>query len=1039
MLYPFDIFEISNQLNGALSFINTYTRNTFPLFFSTQYLSPDSFHVDKASKFPANMGTSDTATRLGIAFFKAFEATANQGWKTLALNQTESFTNHFFLDNIYTQANQGRTTPLVRNHWLVIAYGTSQTEGDQNGNNPFNFGTFANHTFTSGVAQLPSDLKKIHKAFNGILHYQNLFSPLRSGTEYEIDYYVSQGFKIFANGTIQATAEPNGRVKLASTFSGSLICSYSRLNGITVSSGNASLTGESMVEAYPILFKCKEGSREYTNSSSNTFWGTYELFEKAFQHSGLSKYFHASQITKWNAAEFLISRQIDSYYFKKELADNPLRHPGSYVVQYAVNASGVNQTLSGFTISRDTSFAQNKYAKIVINANSNPTIFSRVELQNIVTQTQTDNNCSILVEVASTVDQVIEMKLSLSPDSSNNLQEYTAYWAIPGNSINQAKIFNLNAFLKFKDSSIWNVSKADKSITVSNASYAFIQDYIEGFVDTTVLSIIMFFTNDECTLTDINSAKIPNIRYWLSGNIRFRFKDNLNNYYYADIADTNGTWTTFSSSWQQLGVGDRQLVEIAFQNSRNSRANLRIFYIGDAPESIPIPALVYKASLVDRSQLAHTLWIGDYRPYNNPLDRKPYKPGVVPLLLSTLNNADSGFYGEQYYCAYQSAYILSKWDLKNEARLVVRFWNDAQESYRNQSDDKIKGLLHQVFIPYSPENIPYANPITRSQRIANFPIPFISQREVEIPTDSYSFGYFSWKGLDSNAQKASYNNRAMEDLARYFYQNQNDAVARKILTNYINFIYDYYQTNPTKTLTDLPPNTMPQSNSFDPYSASTEGIVCLFCNLSKLELEKTFWLIQNRFEYISNEYVTFGNMLGSWTKNQPTFTANSQAYAENFSFWHGKIIEFYSECLIYKNLIRTLSVGAIPTFPIFSDTFNSYSHFITEISEPEYPKVIQKYAEGNQQTILLSQNPVGKIIGMQYQNFDAVKVATLINFYNTVNSTSNGQFRFNLTKVNYDEFFGIWVFESVPSVETVLANALKGKFNVSFKIKQIEN
>lgn len=1037
MLYPFDIFEIATQLNGALTFINTYTRNTFPLFFSTQYLAPDSFHSEK-STIPANVGTSDTATKLGIAFFKAFEATANQGWMTLALNQTESFSNHFFLDNIYTQTNQGRATPLVRNNSLIVAYSTVQAEGNQIGNTPFNFGIFASHTFTSGIAQLPSDLSKVCKVFNGILHYQNLFSPLRSGTEYQIDYYVSQGFKIFANGTTQVTAEPNGRVKLASTFSGTLNCNYSRLNGNTITSGNTPLTGDSLIEAYPILFKCKDSFREYTNASSNSFWGAYEMFEKAFQHSGLSKYFHASQITKWNAVEYLVSKQTDSYYFKKELADNPLRHPGSYAVQYAVNSSGISQALPGFTISRETSFAQNKYAKVVINANSNPSIFSRVELQNIVTQTQTDNNVSILVEVASTVNQVVEMKLSMNPTSENFSQEYTAYWTIPGNSINQAKIFNLNAFLKFKDSSIWNISKYDKEITVSNATYAFIQDYVEG-VDTSILSIIMFLTTDECRLINVNSAKIPNIRYWLSGNIKFRFKDNLNNFYYVDIADTNGAWMTFSSTWQQLGVGERQLVEIAFQNSRNSRANLRIFYIGDAPESIPIPALVYKASLVDRSQLAHTLWIGDYRPYNNPLDRKPYKPGVVPLLLSTLNNADLGFYGEQYYCAYQSAYILAKWDLKNEARTVVRFWNDAQESYRNQSNDKIKGLLQQVFIPYSPENIPYVNPITSSQKVANFPIPFINQKDIQISTTSFNFGYFAWKGLDINSQKASYNNRAMEDLSRYFYQNQNDAVARKILTNYINFIYDYYQANPTKTITDLPENLAPQSNSFDPYAASMEGIVCLFCNLAKLELEKTFWLLQNRFDYISNEYVSFGNMLGSWTKNQSTFTANSQTYSKNFTFWHGKIIEFYSECLIYKNLIRTITSSSVPTFPNFSDTFNSYSHFITEITEAEYPKVIQKYAEGNQQTILLSQNPVGKIIGMQYQNFDAVKVSTLINFYNSVNSISDGKFRFNLNKVNYSDFAGIWIFESVPTIETVLANSSKGKFNVNFKIKQIEN
>lgn len=1039
-LYPFDTTKISNQLNGALNFINTYTRNTFPLFFSTQYLAPNAFHnvAGRLGYFPANMGTSEAASILGIAFFKAFEATGNQGWKTLGLNQTESYAGHFFLDNIFTQANLGINTPLVRNHWLVITYGTAQTEGGQNGNDPFNFGTFTNHTFTNGIAQLPSNLSKFYKAYNGILHYQNLFAPLRSGIEYPIDYYVRQGFKVFANGITQATAEPNGRVQLISNFSGTLGCIYTQLNNSLLTAGNAPLTGGNMAEPYPLFFKCKEGAREYSSCATDTIWWQYEMFDKAFQHSGLTKYANAREITKWNAIKFLINRQIDTYYIKKEASDNPLRYPGSYALQYAVDVNGNNQTLPGFTISRETAIAQKNYVKLVINANSNPNVFSGVELQNFVTQTQIDPLVSITLEAASTVPQILELKLSLSPDALNFSQEYKAYWFITGGSVNQSKTFNFKSFLKFTNFDVWNISKAENPVFVYNAAtFTFNQDIIQE-IDTTVVNISMPTTSDGGGLINANySNKIPNIIYSLSGNAQLRFKDNLNNFYYADISDTGGAWLVYSGSWQQFGVSARQLTEIAFQNSGTTQANLKLFYVGDAPEFLPSPAIVYKASVTDKSRLAHTLWIGNYRPNNNPLDKSPYQPGAIDFVLNTLNGAESGFYGRQYYMGYQSAYILDKWNLKNEAKNVIKLWNDSQESYRNQSIDKINGLLHQVFLPYSPENIPYLQKLTKSQNVVNFPIPFLNQKIQQVPTDSYKFNEFSWQGLDVNTSWSNYCNRAKEDLARYFYKNQNDSVARKILTNYLNFIYDYYQNNPTLTITDIPPNVSPQSNYFEPHSASIEGITCLFANLAGVELEKTFWLIQNRFSYIDNQFESNGAMAGSWTKNQQTFTANSITYKENFSFWHGKIVEFYSELLIYKDLIRVSETTTIPLFPNFSGLSNSFAHYITEITEATYPKITQKYAEGNQQTVLLTQNIVGKIIGMNFQNFDAVNVSTLINFYNGINKTSNGQFKFDLTKVNYSEFSGTWIFDVVPSIETVIANKNKGKFNISLKIKQI--
>jgi hypothetical protein len=888
------------------------------------------------------------------------------------------------------------------------------------------------------VAQLPSDLSKFYKAYSGELHYKNLFAPLRSGTQYAVDYYVRQGYKVSSNGSVTATTEPNGRVQLQSTFSGTLGCVYTRLNGSVLTSGNAVLTGLNMAEPYPLFFKCKEGAREYTSCATDTIWWAYELFDYAFKHTSLSKYSNAREITKWNGIKYLINRQVDTYYVKRETSDNPLRYPGSYALQYAVNASGVSQPLPGYTSSRETSGSQKDYIKLVINANTDPNVFSGVELQNFVTQTQVDPLVTITLECASTISQVLELKLSLSPDSMNFTQEYRGYWAITGGTINQSRTFDFKSFLKYPISNVWNLNKAETPLFVYNAaSLSYSQEIING-IDTAVCVLNMPTASDGGGLINANySNTIPPIIYCLSGSATIRFKDSSNNFYYADIGDTGGAWLTYSGSWALFGVSNRQLIEIVFQNTQSTLSVLKVFYVGDAPEFLPSPAIVFKASVTTKSRLAHTLWIGNYRPNNNPLDKKAYKPGVIDFVLNTLNGAESGFNGEQYYCGYQSAYILYKWGLVNEAKNVIKLWNDAQNSYRNQSFDRIDGFLHQVYLPYSPENIPYLQKLTRAQRTVNFPIPFLFTKVNQVPTDAYQFDSFSWQGLDPNTQWVNYNNRAMEDLARYIYKNPSDYLARKVLVTYINYCYIYYNQNPTKTITDLPPNTSPQSNYFEPHAAAIEGITFLFANLAGVEFDKTFWLIQNRFNYIDNQYQSTGTMAGSWTKNQPTFSANSLTYSENFSFWHGKIVEFYSECLLYQDKIGLVPTPNSFTFPNLPGVSNSFAHYITSIKEPKYPTVVQQYAEGTQQVVLLASNIVGKTITLKYENLNATNTATLINFYNQINKLNNGKFIFDTTRITYADFNGTWVFNSIPTIETVLANNTHGLFNVAIEIKQI--
>ena len=80
MTLPFDTTKIQNQLAAALTFINTYTRDTFPLFCSTKYLAPNAFHrvAGRDNYFDTQCGTSEAASILAVACLQA----------SIALNST---------------------------------------------------------------------------------------------------------------------------------------------------------------------------------------------------------------------------------------------------------------------------------------------------------------------------------------------------------------------------------------------------------------------------------------------------------------------------------------------------------------------------------------------------------------------------------------------------------------------------------------------------------------------------------------------------------------------------------------------------------------------------------------------------------------------------------------------------------------------------------------------------------------------------------------------------------------------------------------
>jgi hypothetical protein len=1034
MPYPFDESAINSQLTESLNFINTYTRNTFPLFASNLKLPTEQFHKSFGNQdkiYDHQISYAKTIVNLGVALFKAFEATGNIAYRTRALEVTEAYVNYLFIDNIFTQSNQGIDTPWLRNHWAILAYDFIQTEGSKNGEDPFNFGTSNTLYFTNGVRILNTNLIRFFKAFTGNTQYKNPFAALRDdGVEYPIQYFVDKfGYKVFPSGVRSLTNEERGTVRLVSDFTGNLTCIYATSNDSFMFSNTTAFSGSSLIEKNPIVFRTVEFGRVYTSAHTDVAWTAYWLFDYAFKHSALTKYSNAREITKWNALKFAIYSDFtnSSFYLKKELATNPLRHPGSAIIQTFRDESGNLRIPSGYSATRETFSPVLHYLKIVVNADNYSAAYSvsyaQLDVTNELLITAYNSAVDFSVEVASNIDQLLQVNLDVGQDlETPNI--FTFYWQILGNPIAQSRNKNLSAksFIRYSTTSIWNITLAKVPVIVGASAATQIKNVSVLDYDTAIASTEFYASNIFITLSNSRPAqKLPDVVYRLSGIIEMHLIDSANNTRIVNLGDTSDTWITYSGIWQELEDNYRTINQIKFK-SVSSYAKLDLFYVGEAPELLPIPGRIRKASITTVSELAHTLWVGDFRVNNNLLNTQKYAVGMVPYAIDSLTSSTSVTVSpkEQYYCSHQSALSIYSWKsdmtpsgvIPPELNAVINFLNDSQNNFNTQAIDGIKGFLIPTYHPYSLENYP-------------------------------NFETWQFQGLDSDTSHIKHNNQALEDLARYFLLNQKDSTARKIITEYIEFIANFYTLYPNKVINALQANDALDTNGFNPGMAAIEGIIALYANLAGIEIIKTYKLIKNRFDYIDSQYQATGNMAGSWTKDQPTFTTGGQLYSENFSSWQAKITEFYSELLLNKDKIRGVIVTSDNIFPYFLNfntgniEGNNFAHFITSIKEAEYPTSEQIYATGNKQTILLSSNITGKVITLKFNNLDKIKSAVIIDFYYQVNADNDGKFYFDNSQINYNDFEGVWVFEEPPKITTKISSNTLAVFDIELTIKQI--
>jgi hypothetical protein len=1072
MSLEIDISLLNSYLSGALTFINNYKRDSYPLIISTKSLLPNSFHAVEGRRnyFPGSKlvgcATSEAMTSFARACFYAWEATGNVAWKNLGLDVIQSFTDYFFIESIPS------TSQIWDSHWLCIAFGSTPTKGAQPTTtpptDPFNYGNFdTSVNFTNGIGTLGTGslLADVYKVYVGNLKFKNIYSPLiEGGTEYAIDYWVVNyslegvNYRVKPDGTRSQTTDAIGTIKLTTNFTGTAKVAWSDYSGGTLSAPISPRQGQGLIEPYPFWQACvKPDGRTILNTAFDTYWWGFDAFELAFKHTNINSWRNAANSFKFTAQQSMLIENL-SYYHKKEQTSYPFRYPGTQAFT-TNNGSNPAPTL---TASREFT-NNNQLGYLVLNmgspvANSYPTL----EFQNYIVQTQLTENVSIFVETSINVDTILEIKLSISQDLFDTSQEYIAYWKVTGNTVERNIDLTLNNFIRWGSSICWHPKIAEEPIFTysgngGSVTYRINQDFVfsDGtkplLIDVTLVKGAGFagFGLNNCNFSNFP----PSIRYEVEGNLKMRIKDSNDAYWYCTLP--SGDFVTFIGNWNQFTgtgtPGTGNIKEVVFEVDSGTARILCHYLVNDTNytlETIPISTTVYRASLVSKARTAHTLKIGTFRPQNNPLDKIPYVPGAVPFTRNTIRVPKSGggyetisdSWGQgMIYMGYLSPYHQYIWGNKLACDNQISMLTDSFTAYTNQSSSRLRGLPQQVFLAALWDSAAFATygeklpPLVK--RMMGFLIPFIFDKISNISGNSYIYklNIFSWKGADPNTNWFPYAARVMESTARYVYANPNDQKAKALITQYLQFLLDDYNYRGSiAPLTDIVPESRPQSNYNEPHAAALIGRCALWANLAGLNVSLTTDVLDICYRYIISQYVGTGTMTGSFAAGQPNFTHSSITYKEYFSFWHGEIVEFLALLVKYNDFISYPSLSTPGIYPSVEPTK------ITSVKEANFKSSIFRFSDGNRQSLLNRKTQANKEITLEYFNVSEDELEIFTEFYRIHGTTELFALPSDVPILQRFRLYGstvlYWRIAQPISFDTVVANSNRGVFKFSITI-----
>ena len=863
-----DSEDLDNYLAGSLTYLQTYSGITNePYLANAQYGLKNSFHrvYGRGGYFYYTSGTSEGQFLIIRACLEAYKATNLEGWKTIGLLFAD------YLPTLY-DGNPIPTNSTVNYlpHWLFNVGETFPTK-EPIAAKPINSGVFGVPiTFTNGVGTIPNGSPHFGERLSDVtivasqdseLLWQNIYSELISGSKYDIDYWVvnlhlgGSNYRIYPDGSFLPTAETPGKIKLKSTFTGTGKVTFLRY------SNTSNIVNNELYDAYPCWRELEPG--EINVAMDSMFWAhyTYTLLSEITNDIDWENAVLANAETLKRTAQII---NLVNWYRR---SDNPipLEYPGSQIIQ-------VNNP-NPYTVLRLGN------GSIQITVQANPGDYPSIELQNFAVQSIINPDATIYAESGLSIDGYVQVVFSLSKNAFDLTQLYIYNWKLT--TVNTLE----NITIKPKDFIRWDLTKltwfpscaetpvytysGNGSSASSEAFHTAIGGLYPMVYKLSFGNVSGGYAGGGLSVLGKVSPEPPRMVFRVvSGSIRLRIKDGSNANWEtvlnttAEWQDKRFQWSDFTGTGTPDGANNITAIEFIAEGIGNAEIQIYWASIGNYPEVLEDYAIVYKGSLKDSINANHNFLIGDFKPINSVSNNLRFNPGVVPFTTNTVNGNIDSWRGVPY-SGYQDSAVWHLLGLPDRAETVLNFALESQKVYEGSVG---------VYGPFTPV----------------FSWAYWDSGDYAID----GINAWGWQGADPNTQWEGYQYRLLEAIAKHWYFDRRNKKAERVVMGFLNFLDSHYLVNQTnQPPTDYPESTYPATLYHTPHGAALILRAAIYANLAGGNPGTTFRVLYKNYQYLQSNYVSTGNMAGSFSANQPLFTVNSVEYREYFGFWHGEIIE----------------------------------------------------------------------------------------------------------------------------------------------------
>jgi hypothetical protein len=838
----------------------------------------------------------------------------------------------------------------------------------------FASGEYATVSFVNGVANLPANLSRVFCVFDGDFLYKNTLTSV-DGEIFEIDYWVTNGFRMRTIGIyseLETTLEANGTIILKNTTFTGDLNIIYTLEDIT------NINAPTLVNNLEGWFSLNPILTDKSESPLGIYWSIIKAYELYLQNN-------TNTNTNFQNLVNLLRNRLNIY----TIPVTPIFEKKNDRILNYCRLNLINSTLNSInpqTNSIELDLTPN-------NPQAKATLINQVYELNFNTNFVCRHRCD---QGETVIEVCLENKWKSYKIINNTLSDYS-YSSSDFTNIKQDTFSVKNDFI------------SDGIVTKINETVNY-----KSFTINTGIFVINFNQEESFEFTKIAfDYLLPEITYKTNESILVSFETVGYDTYTLNLVQSPITYTTFSSSWGiSFGINNQKLRKIKI-TALEDNTELHIFAIGKPLEILSIGLGIKDFKISNLNNNVSYIWEIEYiKSPNNSLNTLNFAPGVIPELNSTDVSENI-----KYNLSHQG---LSDGTASNNLKQLLQLSN------QRYNIDFTNNLLYGEFYPYNPENSRING---SNSKVLNTPSLFLILSFINVE----KVNGFDWNNFRLNNQNdAEIIYKSYLEIAIY-YQKTQDGSVLGILQNFLNFIKDFFDNN----LPNLQPPTRFGDavviESENPGYSALIGLTALNCNIAGVLPESSLSTLNRCFDYITSNFVDTGIMEGSWAGLQPTVGSEN----EYFPIWHGWIIQFYSQIIINEALIQQPNtIDDLPIYPILVPPYqNQPFHYSESIEEVKIPDIYQSYADGNEQRLSLQRSPKNRKITFRYNNLCSEKTKEFIRFYNNIKGL-NTPFTFDTTLFNYPEYEGIWVFDSVPNIETVVSTSEYGIFNISGEIRE---